>query len=168
MDDIVDGESESSSHDEERGELDVRAPQLSMRRTGFPRDDEVVAMDIDTDDDVSSFEKDEYVMIDGAVNTNEMDAGPVTPRCIGFDTTQTGLLCEFLNCLDSCAAYTGGTQCSTVAHSDIINLTSTFWKIETGGIVSPTLCTTLSFVLANGCSQVSRLCSPRWPVIHTG
>jgi len=95
MDDVVDSESESSSHEEERGELDVRAPQLSMRRAGFPRDDEAVAMDIDTNDSVSSFEKDEYAMIDGAVNTNEMDAGPVTPRCIGFDTMQTGFLCEF-------------------------------------------------------------------------
>ena len=169
MDDVVDGDSESSSHCDEHGELDVDTSELSNSRAGFPGDDEAVDMDIDVDNGVSSFEKDECAMIGDAVDANEMDAWSTAPRCIGFDTTQTSLLCEFSELFGQLCSYTCGTQRSSLAYSDIVDLMFVFWGVETDGIASPTLSgTTHSFVLLVGVHKCLVCRSPRWLVIHTG
>ena len=86
MDDGIDGESKSSSHDEECGEVSAATPELSSSMAAFPGDNEAGIMDINATDGISSFEKDEHAMIGGAANANKMDVGPTTPRQIRFNT----------------------------------------------------------------------------------
>jgi len=144
MDDGIDGESKSSSHDEERGEVGAAAPELSSGTAAFPGDNEAGIMDINAADGISSFEKDEHAMIGGAPNANKMDVGPTTPRRIGFDTTQTGLLSEYPKLFRQCNSYTRGMQYSPLAYSGAIDLRFVLWSVEVGGVASTTLCTTLS------------------------